>query len=182
MGSMNALLLLILSASITLAFADSSQHQAPVAVALPTKASVIAAGARALGGYTKTHPLAEASCSWTDSTLLLGVVEFYKASKDEAVLRGAEAWARKQGYRLCGSPKPADRSAAAEVRCPEAATNSGGGGGDDSCRVSVADVEYTGAPSGKPLAASSFRECCERCQAAVGPDRHFPLCQSFFSY
>ena len=177
MGNMNALLLLMLSASITLAFADSSLHQA-VAVALPTKASVIAAGARALGGYTKTHPLAEASCSWTDSTLLLGVVEFYKASKDEAVLRGAEAWARKQGYRLCGSPKPADRSAAAEVRCPEAATNSGGG--DDSCRVSVADVEYTGAPSGKPLAASSFRECCERCQAAVGPDRHFPLLPVIF--
>ena len=165
MGSMSAalllllLLLLLLPASITLAFAESFR----VAV-FPTKASVIAAGTRALDGYTKTYPLADASCSWTDSTLLLGAVEFYKASKDEAALQGAKAWARKQGYRLCGSPKPADRGAAAEVRCAQTATDSHDD--DDSCRVSVADVEYFGAPSGKPFAVSSFGECCKRCKAA----------------
>eukprot|EP01043_Picozoa_sp_COSAG02_P035615 COSAG02_NODE_2562_length_8527_cov_24.422995_1_plen_438_part_00 len=139
---------------------------------MPTKRSVIAAGVRALDAYIATSPLGEASCSWTDSTLLLGAVEFYKASNYTAALQGAEAWARKQGYRLCGAPKADDRKTFMEVRCAESGTASG----DDSCRVAVQDVEYAGSPSGKPFAASTFAECCERC-GALG----YPRC-SYFTF
>ena len=48
-------------------------------VSLPSQRSVITAGRRALAAYTSTNgPLAEASCAWTDSTLLIGAITFAK--------------------------------------------------------------------------------------------------------
>ena len=140
----------------------------PREVLLPSQGSVFAAGRRALAAYTSTNgPLAEASCAWTDSTLLIGAITFAKVSKDAKALEDAEAWGRKHGYMICGQPKQ-------EFATTASATN---GTGDDSCRVAVPDVAYSGSSSGKTLPAASFGDCCEHC-AAVG----YPKCSYFTWY
>jgi hypothetical protein len=163
---MPALLLLLL----LLLLAATGSAGAPPPPPPASRTSVLSAGRRALAGYTRINgPLADATCAWTDSTLLIGAIALSKVSKDAGVLQDAEAWGRKQGYRVCGEPKSA--LAVTALRSP---LRNGTASGDDSCSVAVRDVAYTGAPSGKPLAGMSFGDCCERC-GALG----YPKCTYF---
>ena len=148
------------ASSLLLLLAAAPAQRQP---AQPAPAAVLAAAKRALTHWTSANPLAEATCAWTDSTLLLGVMEYQKASNDPLALAGATAWAERQHYRVCGDKSGQLLAAAAERGPPPPPA----GTDDDSCRVWVRDVEYVDASVGAAPAAS-FAECCERCRALPG--------------
>eukprot|EP01048_Picozoa_sp_COSAG05_P012679 COSAG05_NODE_1289_length_5268_cov_4.125943_3_plen_285_part_01 len=152
---------------------STSEFCAPRAVrlksddALPAPASVLAAAKQALAHWSAANAPSAATCSWTDSTLMLGAIEYYKASQDAAALQGVRAWAEHNHFRVCGS-KATEPQLDRAARLPP--TTHGTSPfpppppGDDSCGVSVRGVAYVGNPTGKNFSAGSFGDCCGRCQ------------------
>eukprot|EP01052_Picozoa_sp_SAG31_P052073 SAG31_NODE_12678_length_925_cov_0.822034_1_plen_203_part_10 len=143
---------------------------------LPDRTVVLAAGKKALNFWWSTNPPTTASCDWTDGTLMLGAIEYYKTSQDSAVLRGVDSWAEMQHFRMCGSKGLSHGSATAATTRTSAFAPGPGNGSDDSCRSLIRDVAYMGANSGKPTPAASAGECCRRC-GLLG----YPKC-TYFSF
>jgi hypothetical protein len=143
---------------------------APVAAGTAPAAAPLAA--LALEHWTRQkpqNPLPAASCSWTDSTLLLGVVEYAKVANGTTALASvrAWAWAARHHYALCGAKPRRVQEPPRRVRGHKRAGN--GSGTDDSCRVAVRDVAYVGDASGKSFPVASFGDCCARCGALGYP-------------
>ena len=140
-----------------LLFASAATVAAAAAAAPLGKDEVLAAAKKALDHWSAANPPTTASCSWTDSTLMLGAIEYHKASNDTAALQGVSEWARQNQFRVCGDRQAADVALAPLSLAPAPP-------GDDSCRVFVRDVAYTGGGKGD-TPAGSFAECCRRCRA-----------------
>jgi hypothetical protein len=154
---------------LTLAVVWADATPAPPPPPFPTPppvmpAGVLAAARQALAHWSALHPPSAASCSWTDSTLMLGAVEYYKVSRgDAAALQGLTEWAHAHRFRVCGDGQSVAAGAAGAAAAPVTPQPPGG---DDSCNVFVRGVAYTGATGGGgSVTATSASECCRRCRA-----------------
>ena len=126
---------------------------AATAAPLPPVAAVLADGRKASAHWQAETPLD--NCGWTGGTFLIGLIEYYKATKsagaaDADALAYATRWGEAYDYQICGGPKPTQRSAAVV------------GGG--AC-ASMTDAVFDRGSNIGPTLKKSPAECCAACKA-----------------